>query len=100
MKRALALFKDEHSKENNPIEKDHSLRVSELCWEMGRALQLPEDGICKLKEAGYLHDIGKIMLEPKLFAGSDPLTSQTWNDIKSILLQNIESSPLFTIQPI
>ncbi|MDD4239065.1 MAG: diguanylate cyclase [Desulfotomaculaceae bacterium] len=61
--------------QNSPREKNHSLRVSELCQELGRALKLPEVELRKLKEAGYLHDIGKIVLEPKLLNKDYPLTN-------------------------
>ncbi len=47
----------------NPGEKQHSITVSELCSDVGTALHLPENDISKLKRAGYLHDIGKIVLD-------------------------------------
>ncbi len=47
----------------NPGEKQHSITVSELCSDVGAALNLPETEISKLIRAGYLHDIGKIVLD-------------------------------------
>lgn len=47
----------------SPIEKQHSTAVGELCSEVGAALNLPETEINKLKRAGFLHDIGKIVLD-------------------------------------
>jgi len=44
-------------------ERRHSIVVSELCADIGAALNLPEPTINKLKRAGYLHDIGKIVLD-------------------------------------
>ena len=52
----------------NPSEKRHSLAVSELCGEAGKALHLSETGIDKLKRAGYLHDIGKITLDDSILS--------------------------------
>ena len=47
----------------NHRERQHSINVSELCSDVGTALHLPETEIVKLKRAGYLHDIGKIVLD-------------------------------------
>ncbi|MGE4273649.1 MAG: HD domain-containing phosphohydrolase [Desulfitobacterium sp.] len=47
----------------SPREKQHSLAVRELCGKVGATLQLSEPEISKLMRAGYLHDIGKIILD-------------------------------------
>lgn len=47
----------------SPKEKQHSITVSDLCGKVGKALGLPPTEISKLKRAGYLHDIGKIILD-------------------------------------
>jgi len=44
-------------------EKRHSINVSEICESIGKAMKIPETEVKKLKEAGYLHDIGKIVLD-------------------------------------
>lgn len=49
--------------DKSPKEKQHSIAVSELCGKIGTALNLPNTDIIKLKQAGYLHDIGKIVLD-------------------------------------
>ena len=58
----------------NSREEQHSITVSELCSDLGTALHLPENEISKLKRAGYLHDIGKIVLD------EDILTKGTLSD--------------------
>lgn len=68
--------------EKTPWIKGHSVRVSELCMELGKALELPEVELRKLKEAGYLHDIGKIVLEPQLLNKPYPLTTREWNEMQ------------------
>ena len=68
--------------ENNPREKEHSIRVSELCRDMGIILKLSEIEIRKLEDAGYLHDIGKVVLEPELLKKRFSKTNQKWNEIK------------------
>ncbi len=59
---------------SNPKEKEHSNNVIRLCQKMGEELNLPEAEILKLKNAGYLHDIGKIVLEPEIFDLDPSLT--------------------------
>lgn len=49
--------------EKSPCEKKHSERMSRICMEIGRALNMPETETRKLKEAGFLHNIGKIVVE-------------------------------------
>lgn len=52
----------------NLREKQHSVAVSELCGEIGSVLHLPELEISKLKRAGYLHDIGKIIFDESVLS--------------------------------
>jgi len=61
-----------HTRNNR--EKQHSITVSELCFDVGTVLHLPETEISKLKRAGYLHDIGKIVLDEGM------LTKETLSD--------------------
>lgn len=61
--------------ERSREEERHSRIVSQLSGELGRALGLPEPDIRKLKRAGYLHDIGKIVLEEQLLH-KKPLTDE------------------------
>lgn len=52
----------------NPREKQHSIFVDELCFKMGKALNLSETEISKLRRTGYLHDIGKIVLDKEILS--------------------------------
>lgn len=54
--------------ENNEQEREHAVRVSKMCRKLGAALGLTESDIQKLSKAGYLHDIGKVVLEPDLLS--------------------------------
>jgi diguanylate cyclase (GGDEF)-like protein/PAS domain S-box-containing protein/putative nucleotidyltransferase with HDIG domain len=51
-------------------EKIHSRRVSLLCEEMAKALGFERPDVRKLKEIGYLHDIGKIGVDKNLLTKS------------------------------
>lgn len=75
-----AIIKTLH--ENSAREKEHSIHVSALCQEMGEALQLPMVEIRKLRDAGYLHDVGKIVLDAKILNINHRLTDEEWNEIK------------------
>jgi diguanylate cyclase (GGDEF)-like protein/PAS domain S-box-containing protein len=59
----------------HPHEKRHSNTVSQLCSDVGVALALSETEISKLKRAGYLHDIGKIVLDESILS-KDLLTDE------------------------
>ena len=59
--------------QKSPREKRHSEEVSRLCEEIGTAMRLPEPEIRKLRDAGYLHDIGKIALSNDILE-KDPET--------------------------
>lgn len=67
---------------NNPREKEHSDFVSTMCQRMGNALHLSENEIRKLKDAGYLHDIGKVALPPEVLNKMQNLTPKDWNEVK------------------
>lgn len=68
--------------EKNPREERHSKRVSELCQQIGRAMELPKMEINKLKVCGLLHDIGKIAMDEGVLNKSGQLTELEWNEIK------------------
>ena len=65
-----------------PKERDHAFRISELSQRLGRALELPEDDIYKLKEAAFLHDIGKIALDLRMLDRESCLSDDERNELK------------------
>lgn len=67
---------------NSSREEEHAKNVSELCRKAGRAMNLSEAEIRSLKDAGFFHDIGKIVIEGSLLSKSDVLTNQEWQEIK------------------
>lgn len=68
--------------ENHPREKGHSERVSEMSLEMGRLLRLPEVDLHKFKFGGFLHDVGKIVLDEKLLDKNYELTDLELMEMK------------------
>jgi diguanylate cyclase (GGDEF)-like protein len=51
-------------------EKRHSAAVSRLCREIATRLNLPPADIHRLERAGFLHDIGKIVLDERALSGT------------------------------
>jgi diguanylate cyclase (GGDEF)-like protein/PAS domain S-box-containing protein len=68
--------------ESSQREREHAERVSRLCEAMGKAMGFSKGAVRRLRDAGYLHDIGKIVLDPKLLGNSYPHTTKEWNEIK------------------
>lgn len=68
--------------EINPKEKRHSIRVGELCEGIARALKLPETEVYKVKRAGFLHDIGKVVLKKDVLENRRPPTESEIREIQ------------------
>lgn len=68
--------------EKNKREEQHSVRVAELCELMGKNIGLPKRKIQELKNAGLLHDIGKIVIEENILNKPGRLTEDEYNEIK------------------
>lgn len=66
---------------NSPRELIHSKNVSVISQTIGRAMNLTVEEIKRLKDASFLHDIGKIVLNNRLINNNDDLTE---NDRKEI----------------
>lgn len=62
-------------------ERVHSKNVGLICERIGKAMKLPEIDIKRLKDAGYLHDIGKITLNERIIKGDESITEQDLKDI-------------------
>ena len=68
--------------EHLPREKDHANRVSRLSHDLAVAMKLTADDVRKAADAGYLHDIGKVTLDPALFQPDHVLTPQEQLDLR------------------
>ncbi|HCS09818.1 MAG TPA: hypothetical protein DIV40_00050 [Clostridiales bacterium] len=67
---------------NSQREKEHSKNVSVYCENMGKAMGLSDVKNRRLKEAGYLHDIGKITLSHRLINNNGKLSDQELHEMK------------------
>ncbi len=66
--------------EKNKFQKIHSEMVSKLCVEIGEKMNLPKSELHKLKELGYLHDIGKIVLSEEEIYKEEFLKGEEMNN--------------------
>lgn len=60
--------------EKSPAAKKRSNAVSDLCVRIGALLNMPETKIKTLREAGRLHDIGKIVMDKDVINKTDPMS--------------------------
>ncbi len=60
----------------SPHEEQHSANVSEICRSIGAALGLPQTEITQLRNAGFLHDIGKISISESILKNRGEFTDQ------------------------
>lgn len=67
--------------ERNADEKRHSAAAAALCAQLGAVLNLAETEIRKANRAGYLHDIGKIVLDEAILR-KDTLTDEEYEKLK------------------
>lgn len=58
------------------IEEKHSNNVSRICERLGNSMGLSESEMRRLKEAAYLHDIGKIVLDNSLLNKNKTFTDE------------------------
>jgi diguanylate cyclase (GGDEF)-like protein len=68
--------------DNSLREKEHAARVSQLCASFGKKLNMTEDEVKRLRDAGFLHDIGKVVLDSKLLENNYQPTTREWDEIK------------------
>ncbi len=68
--------------EKNKREEEHSQRVAELCEKLAISLHMPQDRIKEIKNAGLLHDIGKIAISEDLLNKPGKLTAEEFEEVK------------------
>ncbi len=66
----------------NPREREHAERVSALCRDFGRALNLTQEEIRRLGDAAFLHDIGKIAMNPEFLDVGADMSERQWMEIR------------------
>src|SRR5256886_15130754 len=54
----------------------HSLRVGRYAQAIGEALNMESNEVAALRSAGYLHDIGKVAVDKRVFSKTSSLNPQ------------------------
>ncbi len=60
----------------------HSLRMTEIGFRFGEALNLSEEALEKLSHLTNMHDIGKVAMPKDVLKKNGPLTDEEWEKIK------------------
>jgi diguanylate cyclase len=68
--------------EKNSREEEHSKRVSELSAKLALSLNFSDSEVNRVKTAGLLHDIGKIVVPDYVLEKPGKLDEQEWTHIK------------------
>ncbi len=68
--------------EKTPREEFHSSRVSHICQQIGKALELSDNEIYELGIVGLMHDIGKIAISEKTLNKEGSLSESEWLEIR------------------
>lgn len=59
----------------------HSARMADLCLEIGKEMDLPEDRLNVLELAAHIHDVGKISTPDYVLSKPGKLSDDEWVDI-------------------
>ncbi|MGQ9845612.1 MAG: HD domain-containing phosphohydrolase [Caldisericia bacterium] len=73
-----------------PYTGNHSIRVSNLAFLIGKEMRLSEDSLIALKYASFLHDLGKIFVPSEILNKYGKLTSHEFNLVKEHVLKSFE----------
>jgi PAS domain S-box-containing protein/diguanylate cyclase (GGDEF)-like protein len=68
--------------ERSPDLGNHLDEVTQLCAEVGRKLELPEEQLTHLLHAASLHDVGKAAIPDAILSKPGPLTAEEWSFIR------------------
>lgn len=68
--------------EKNEREQQHSVRVSQICEALGKALAFKPEDVRELKTVGLMHDIGKIILDDRILDKPGSLSEAEFLDVQ------------------
>jgi putative nucleotidyltransferase with HDIG domain len=60
----------------------HSLRVGRYAQAIGEALSMDPSDVASLRSAGYLHDIGKVAVDKRLFEKASKLDAEEYREMR------------------
>src|SRR5579872_2335570 len=71
----------------DPYTHGHCARLSELSAHLGERIGLPDDDITALRQAGIVHDIGKVVVPDAILLKRGPLTPDEWDVMRKHSLE-------------
>lgn len=74
----------------DPYTHGHSDRVATVSLEIGKTLPLSQSRLQLLEYAAYLHDMGKISIDPAILRKPEALTEEEWRIIKAHPVEGAE----------
>ena len=84
-------------KENDDLTYAHSVQVGIICNIFGRWLKMSQEDIDTLTICGMLHDVGKLMIPPKIISKRGSLTKGEYNVVQNHPMDGyrmLENQPL------
>jgi HD-GYP domain-containing protein (c-di-GMP phosphodiesterase class II) len=66
----------------SPYLTGHSSGVGALAAEAGKRLGMSEAEVMTVRRAGYLHDVGKVAVHPRVWTKDGPLTADDWEQVR------------------
>ena len=66
----------------HPYTRGHLKRVADMSERLARELRLPAESVMHMRNAGFLHDIGKVGVSEQILDKVEKLTDEEWNTIK------------------
>jgi len=69
--------------EKDDYTKTHLQNVSKICLNIAKAMKLPQHDCNEVKNAGLLHDIGKIIIPSSILNKNGPLTDDEYRIIQT-----------------
>ena len=66
----------------SPYLSGHSVGVAELAGAAARVCGFDDAATAAVRRAGYLHDMGRTAVHPRIFAKAGPLTADEWEQVR------------------
>ena len=66
----------------HPYTRGHLKRVADMSERLARELRLPAESVRHMRNAGFLHDIGKVGVSEEILDKTEKLTNEEWEKIK------------------
>jgi HD-GYP domain-containing protein (c-di-GMP phosphodiesterase class II) len=66
----------------SPYLSGHSIGVGELAGMAAQRCGIDAEGAVAIRRAGYLHDLGRVAVHPRIWQKPEPLTADEWEQVR------------------